>query len=60
MLKIVLIITQPQNRSLENIKSGLCFSSFMDHKKQNIKQYWSTQKWDVIGRVFWTSNTFFH
>ena len=36
-LKIVLVITQLQNGSPENIKCGLGFSSFMDHKKQSLR-----------------------
>ena len=47
-LKSVLIITQLHKRSPENLKSGLCFASFMYHKKQNLRfyscqQYWSSE-----------------
>ena len=38
-LKIVLLITQLVNGSPEDIKSGLCFSNFVNHKKQNLRFY---------------------
>ena len=50
-LEIVLIITQLQNGSPENIKSTLCFSSFIHHKKQNLRFY----SWNIAYQQYWSS-----